>query len=362
MTDIYPYEKRLQSLELKIASSTEILPSSKELIQRFKNDCFAHNIGLARVIRYLFCLRDMAQWLTIDFQQASIDEIKALVAKIERMEKYAPRTKCEYRATLKKFYKWLKGNDNPLETSWIKLNLKKHNDKLPSDLPTESDILKMVNNTPSLRDRAIIVTLYESGCRVGEFIKLTLKDVTFDKYGACLDVTGKTGGRRVRIVTASKYLMDWINEHPDKDNPKAFLWTKNNCISMLEYPALTKVLRVGAKRANVKKKVNPHNFRHARATYLASKLTEQQLKLHFGWTRSSEMAAVYVHLNGRDVESALLGTYGIKVSDEDSSVSKLTPINCVRCSSENKPTDGFCSRCGLPLNKEEANRLIRAEL
>lgn len=36
-------------------------------------------------------------------------------------------------------------------------------------------------------------------------------------------------------------------------------------------------LRRIAKRAGIKKKVNPHSFRHARATFLANLLTEAQM-------------------------------------------------------------------------------------
>ncbi len=208
----------------------------------------------------------MARWLKKGFALVKTDEIKSLVASIERMSKYSPRTKCEYRATLKKFYKWLKKNDSPEEVSWLKLNFKPHNTKLPSELPNEEDITKMLNFTKNPRDRAVIMSLYESGCRVGEFIKLRIKDISFDNYGCLIDVTGKTGGRRIRLVNSSVYLTELINKHPDKDNPNSFLWLKNNTLEMIEYPALCKLLRVSAQRANVKKKVNPHNFRHSRAT------------------------------------------------------------------------------------------------
>ncbi|MEK6819056.1 MAG: tyrosine-type recombinase/integrase, partial [Nanoarchaeota archaeon] len=339
--EIYNYEKRLQSLERNIDLDSDISKENKILILKFKEECFAHNIGLARVVRYLYCLRDMARWLKKGFALVKTDEIKSLVASIERMSKYSPRTKCEYRATLKKFYKWLKKNDSPEEISWLKLNFKPHNTKLPSELPNEEDITKMLNFTKNPRDRAVIMSLYESGCRVGEFIKLRIKDISFDNYGCLIDVTGKTGGRRIRLVNSSVYLTELINKHPDKDNPNSFLWLKNNTLEMIEYPALCKLLRVSAQRANVKKKVNPHNFRHSRATYLANKLTEQQLKIFFGWTRSSDMASVYVHLSGRDVNEALLNTYGIKTEESKEPINKLGSKECFRCKTKNEDRVDF---------------------
>jgi integrase len=35
-------------------------------------------------------------------------------------------------------------------------------------------------------------------------------------------------------------------------------------------------------------RIDGHSFRHSRATWLANKLTEAQMKEHFGWTQSSD--------------------------------------------------------------------------
>jgi hypothetical protein len=43
--------------------------------------------------------------------------------------------------------------------------------------------------------------------------------LVFDSYGAKLLVNGKTGARRVRIVSSVPYLTKWINEHPLKGDP-----------------------------------------------------------------------------------------------------------------------------------------------
>jgi integrase/recombinase XerD len=50
------------------------------------------------------------------------------------------------------------------------------------------------------------------------------------------------------------------------------------------------------------------------ATHLADKLTEAQMKIYFGWSEGSDVPSVYVHLNGRDVEEALLRIYSIRES------------------------------------------------
>lgn len=54
----------------------------------------------------------------------------------------------------------------------------------------------------------------------GKF-SLTVGSVRFDKYGAVLIMSGKTGGCRVRIVFSAKALAVWMNHHPASDDPDA---------------------------------------------------------------------------------------------------------------------------------------------
>lgn len=50
--------------------------------------------------------------------------------------------------------------------------------------------------------------------------------MSFDSYGAVFRVTGKTGDRRIRLVASTLSLQAWINEHPAKNDPDAFLWCR----------------------------------------------------------------------------------------------------------------------------------------
>lgn len=64
---------------------------------------------------------------------------------------------------------------------------------------------------------------------------------------------------------------------------------------------------------------------------MAETLTENQLKARFGWYQSSNMTAVYAHLSGKDVDDALLESYGIIEKKKDDG----TKVNvCVKCRAE----------------------------
>lgn len=50
--------------------------------------------------------------------------------------------------------------------------------------------------------------------------EVSIKNVTFDQYGAVVLVSGKTGARRVRVIFAASYLAAWLDVHPQKRNLK----------------------------------------------------------------------------------------------------------------------------------------------
>ncbi|MDP2767143.1 MAG: tyrosine-type recombinase/integrase [Candidatus Methanoperedens sp.] len=96
--------------------------------------------------------------------------------------------------------------------------------KLPEDMLSEEEIEKMINACEHPRDRALVASLYESGARISELGNLKIKHVKFDQYEAVLMVDGKTGMRRVKIIFSSPYLATWLENHPFRQNPEAFVW------------------------------------------------------------------------------------------------------------------------------------------
>ena len=149
-------------------------------------------------------------------------------------------------------------------------------------------------------------------------------------------------------------LMTWTEHHPTREDPDSFLWvclgSRNNS-ERLVHQSIASMLRKTAKRAGIAKRCNPHLFRHSRATFLATHLTEAQMKEYFGWTQASDMAAVYVHLSGRDVDNALLKLAGKNISETEKGLeTDRRTTTCSICKHENPPETCRCSNCGRPLN------------
>ena len=223
--DIYNYEKRLEGVLNRVKNST-IVKENKTKILEFYQECLAQGLSRARVIKYLDTLERTARLLKKPFKRASKNDIAELIRWVES-QNYSEWTKHDYKVIFKIFYRWLRKTEGyPEEVRWIKTGTKKNN-TLPEELLTEEEVKRMTEVASNPRDKALILVLYESGCRIGEILSLKIRNVQFDGYGAQLIVHGKTGMRRVRIVASAPKLAIWLDNHPLKENLDAPLWVSN---------------------------------------------------------------------------------------------------------------------------------------
>lgn len=349
-TDIYDYKKQLDTLKGYLEKQG-MSPANKNSIEKFIAHCQIMGLSDARIIRYYYAFKYFNIFFEKDFNAATKEDVEAVVAKINSKETWSPTTKHDMRVMLKRFYKWLYGKDEeyPPEVKWIKTKIKRTDKKLPNEgeLLTEDDIEKAIAHANNLRDRALISTLYEAGCRIGELCSLRIMDVSFDKMGTVLAVTGKTGPRKIRVVASTPHLAAWISSHPFQRNRESPMWIcldiKKEC-RKADYDTIRLMLNDVFQKAGIHKRHNPHLFRHSRATIMASHLTEFQMNQYFGWIQGSKMPSTYVHLSGKNIDDAILKFNGMNVQED--SKPKNSSIICRRCDTINKLESTYCCKCG----------------
>lgn len=178
-----------------------------------------------------------------------------------------------------------------------------------SDLLSREDLQKLMEACPSVRGKAFLMMLYESGARIGEILNVRMQDFAFDADGVLVEIEGKTGKRRIRLVESSKHLRDWFKELRENHPSAHYVWFGQKESEPSQYAATLKFLRKTAKLAGLRKNVRPHLFRHSRASELAQKLREPQLRAFMGWGAASDMPQVYIHLSAQDMDKAILGLY-----------------------------------------------------
>jgi integrase/recombinase XerD len=361
----HPYKARLESA-LKRIKKSEICEENKKLLLKYHDFLVVTGLSNCRILKYMSQLRRVAESIGKEFEAVTKDDLMGFVAGLER-ESYSEWTKSSYKIVIRRFYTWIGGSaTHPEKVAWIKVNVRKDRLTLPSsgDIITPEDIKVMIEKTRNLRDRALISTLWESGCRIGELATIRIRNLVFDKHGAVMTVRGKTGMRKVRLVWSVQYLAQWLSTHAHRNDRESYVWINIGPVNKgehIKYATVRKLLKTLAKESGVLKKVNPHAFRHARATYLASHLTEFQMCQYLGWAQGSDMPRTYVHMSGKQMDQAILQLNGIASSIEDKQ-ELLRPIACHRCELVNPCDNKFCSKCGAILDATEAIRVQQDEL
>lgn len=367
--------RRLETATKHLEKAGDISKNNKKLIMSFVQQISAEGIKRTRQVKYIYYLMRISRTLGKDLNEADRNDIIKVINDLEnghslwikRKDKpLSEWAKHDFKVTLKRFYRWLRlheGQDlglgeNPKETNWFAVSMKREREKLPRQMLDDQDLEKLLEKTDNMRDRCFIFLLYESGFRIGEILAIKIEDVERDEHGYRITVHGKTGERVVRIIDAVVVLDNWLREHPKGDNKQSYLFCGLNGPGRGKEVGdnyFRKLLRKLGARAEIKKPLNPHAFRHSAATRYANTLTEAQLCQFMGWVIGSQESRTYVHLSGRDLDDAVLKMHGKKTKEEQKKkieIKKKEPKPCPRCRTVNDHLANMCQVCGLGLDKK----------
>lgn len=366
--NIYPHREEAYDKETALLEASNITDRNKELIRDYHNYLFSKGSGNQRVAKLGSQLRRICMTLPCNLDEVKRKEIQDTIAIINRQDKLSPDTKADYRRGIKQFYKWFKDLDKRLETGSPE-SIKEVN-QFYKYLETEvsracplkqvdySNIIsdKEVNEVLdkgclTIREKALIKVLHETGFRAGELLTIKLKDIQIMQNRALIRVFGKTGERQVPVVHSLPYLVQLLDVHPFKHDRDSYLWIGDSNLHPLwplRHIGGQKLINRCFERAGMsKKRHNFHWFRHSRATLLASHLTEQLLCKYMGWSLGSRQVRRYCHLCVKQLEDAILTMNGMETEKKEKA--KEQPQTCA-CGTINTSQSRYCFKCGNPLS------------
>ena len=144
-----------------------------------------------------------------------------------------------------------------------------------SDLLTREEFLKMIDTVPKVsrypaRDRALLYVMYKYAARPSELLNMRVGNVKMYEQYAEVTTTGKTCTKTLALVLAYNALREWLEWHPEKENPDAYLWyskTKNKQGEhRVSYNRLRMFIKRLAREAGIKKRVWLYLIRHTALT------------------------------------------------------------------------------------------------
>lgn len=345
----------------KSFSTNKISESDYTLLREFLGEMIAYrDISKSRSKKILLHLIGWRRFIGPFSENTAADlshGINALhEATTKRGAPYKQNTIRDYVVILKQFYHWLIENDYsnilPMKISKIKNPSRNQMTKTAADMLTPQEVEDIIEACQSVRDRALFMTLYEGGFRVGEIGTLTWGSLVFDEHGVVVNVNFKTNRPRyVRLVMSREPLVMWRAEYPFRAEGSnlVFLNRSNNPMT---YSAIAKALKTIMAQTRIKKHVTPHTFRHSRITHMIQEgYPETVIKLMMWGTVNASEFATYAHLTGCDIDRAVLEKNGIV--EEGEMWRGVEGVKCPYCNTVNPPAARYCYGCGRPMNAED---------
>lgn len=183
--------------------------------------------------------------------------------------------------------------------------------KKPKHLPnclTEEEVERLLDapdlTSPSgIRDKAMLETMYSSGLRVSELLKLEKGQVNLTK--GIITVFGKGAKERKVPISdyAVEYIRKYINEVRNKSEFKGskylFLNKKGQPISRIYF---FKQVKKYSELAGIETQVSPHTLRHSFATHLLNH--GAQLRIVQGMLGHTNIATtqIYTHVSSEKLK------------------------------------------------------------
>jgi len=307
---------------------------------------------------------------------------------------------------LLKFFKWLyspevdfRNRQTPICMNGVrKLPRKEKTAYKPSDIWEAQDHAIFLKYCPSKRDSCYHALANDMSARPSEILNLKVKDIKFNRtdeniqYAEVRITHGKTGPRSVPLIDSIPFLKEWLEEHPNGTNPEAYVFISqgNNHGSKLTldglsshydyyktkyFPKLLENDQLNQKDDNIDilqeyekaliknmltKPWNLYIFRHSALTEKSLILSESVLKDHAGWTMSSKMTQIYIHLSGESTK-VLLQKKGILKKGETDQKNVLKSKSCPNCFEPNKQENRYCVKCRMVLSFNTYNQTVEEE-
>ncbi len=266
------------------------------------------NLAPNTLAAYARDLRDFQSFLEKrgikNFEEVEAEEVLLFMEDLRRRGLSA-RSLARKLSALKTFYRYLE-----LERG-LKRNplLLVEGPKLPRTLPkvlTVEEVERLISapdlSTPQgLRDRAMLETLYATGMRVSELVRLTFAQLNLS--AGFVRVYGK--GSKERLVPlgdlAREYLERYLKEARPllargQDSPFVFLNRKGRPLTRQRF---WQIIKEYARMVGITKEISPHVLRHSFATHLlegGADLRAVQMMLGHA---SLSTTQIYTHLDLR---------------------------------------------------------------
>lgn len=261
-----------------------------QLRDRMEADLRLRNLRPNTRKAYLKCVRNFAMYHMRSPTEMGTKEVRDYLVHLRDERKLKPSTIQVHVAALKFLYSATL--DRPeVVRRWLSPRVDK---KLPEVL-SGTEVATVLNAISSVTYRAILVTTYGAGLRIGEACRLEIADI--DSKRMLINVYDGKGGKQ-RYAMLCQHLLDILRAYFRQVRPRGpYLFPGRKPGSHLSTSAVSRVLNRAIKRCGISKRVTPHLLRHSVATHLLETGTDIRFIQAFLGHESIQTTQIYAQVS-----------------------------------------------------------------
>jgi site-specific recombinase XerD len=172
--------------------------------------------------------------------------------------------------------------------------------KLPTVL-SEQEVTRIIDNTPNLKHKAILVTIYSCGLRLSELLNLKIEDIDSDRR---LVWVRCAKGNKDRKSVLSETTLVLLRQYYKAYRPKTYLFEggPGHCYSP---KSVQQILKRALAASGIRKPASPHTLRHSFATHLLENGTDLRYIQTLLGHSSPKTTEIYAHVSTKSFQGVV---------------------------------------------------------
>jgi integrase/recombinase XerD len=171
-------------------------------------------------------------------------------------------------------------------------------EKYLPEVLSEEEVVQILNATDNLKYKAILMTIYSAGLRVGELTNLRIKDIDSNRMQIRVE---QAKGKKDRYTLLGETTLEILRKYVAEYKPSEWLFESYEG-QQYRSRSIQEILKKSVDKVGLKKKISVHTLRHSFATHLLEAGTDIRYIQSLLGHSSGKTTEIYTHITTKGFE------------------------------------------------------------